>query len=322
MSFFVFPSTSTVAISATNNRIALFDVDGTLILSKSGRRFGSDAGDWVFASNNVVSHLNSLNQAGWIVALVSNQSDWTKSEAPKQKLESLLRVFQAANGWAPWCLVGTATIKQKDTLYRKPGRGLYDVLLTQLGITAAAVSELTMCGDAAGAEDVNPAYRWAHSDREFATNIGAVFSRPVDVFPVAPALVASVPSTQELVILVGNPGSGKSTTGRSLAAAGYVHVEQDTLKNKAETLKVAKATLATGKSVVVDATHGSADNRAPYIELAKKLGISCKIMWHVRDGRPFNALREKPVPEVAYAMYSKHFVDPTIGAEVPVTIVY
>jgi hypothetical protein len=42
-------------------------------------------------------------------------------------------------------------------------------------------------------------------------------------------------------------------------------------------------------------------------------------MWHVRDGRPFNALREKPVPEVAYAMYSKHFVDPRQG-DVPVTM--
>jgi bifunctional polynucleotide phosphatase/kinase len=180
-----------------------------------------------------------------------------------------------------------------------------------------------MCGDAAGPTDPCPAYRWASSDAEFATAIGAQFLRPCDVFAVEPVPV-SASAQQELVLLVGNPGSGKSTTSRSLAGLGYIHIEQDTLKNKAETLKVAKATLATGKSVVVDATHASSENRAPYIQLAKSLNIPYRILWHIRDGRPFNSLREKPVPEIAYAMYSKHFVDPLSisGTDATVQIVF
>jgi hypothetical protein len=62
---------------------------------------------------------------------------------------------------------------------------------------------------------------------------------------------------------------------------------------------------------VVDATHGSEANRAPYQELAASLGIPFQIIWHIRDGRSFNALRPEPVPEVAYAVYTKHFVEPT-----------
>ncbi len=201
-------------------------------------------------------------------------------------------------------------MKEKDIVYRKPGRGLYDVLLQRLGVSVADVSDLIMCGDAVGASDPYPPYRWADSDAGFAAAIGARFVRPCDIFPTTPVLPTA---DQELVLLVGNPGSGKSSAGRALAAAGYAHIEQDTLKNKSETLKVVKAALTAGKSAVADATHGSEDSRAPYINLAKELCIPYRILWFVRDGRPFNALRSKPVPEIAYAVYSKHFVAPSAG---------
>jgi hypothetical protein len=105
---------------------------------------------------------------------------------------------------------------------------------------------------------------------------------------------------------MGSPGSGKSTTARRLVANGYVHIEQDAFSSKSAVLKVVKAALAAGSSVVVDATHGSDKNREPYMALAPY-----RILWHVRDGRPFNALRPAPVPEVAYAIYAKYFVRPT-----------
>lgn len=308
MTYELFASTQP-SFAGKSTSLYLLDIDGTLVTSKSGRRWATDASDWIFLGD-VTGTLRRLHEEGWTVALITNQSDWKVSPDPAAKIASILAAIEGAIGWKPWTLVATATRKEKDTVYRKPARGLYDVLLDALsGQTPVRVR---MCGDAVGPTDPYPPYRWADSDAAFGIAIGAEFVRPCDLFE-TPKATPSVLKIQELVILMGNPGSGKSTTGRLLAAAGYVHIEQDVVGTKAAVKKAVLAGLATGASVAVDATHGSAVNREPYVTLASERGIPVRILWHIRDGRPFNALRPKPVPEVAYAVYSKHFVSPEIA---------
>jgi hypothetical protein len=185
------------------------------------------------------------------------------------------------------------------------------------------ITETVMVGDAVGSDSPFPAYQWSDADRGFATAIGATFQTPVEAFGTSPG-VPRKDGKQELVILMGTPGSGKSRTGATFKAAGYVHVEQDLLANKTATLKAVTAALKAGKSVVVDATHGSEENRAPYKAFAESMKIPYRILWHIRDGRPFNKLRPKKesgtelsvgehfqVPAVAYGVYTKYFVEPT-----------
>ena len=305
MSYHIFPSSQ----PATGTKLALFDVDGTLVLSKTGRRWAANADDWVFAGE-VPAVLKRYHEDGYVIAFVSNQSEWQLGDKARSKFQSILDALTVANGWAPWCLVATAKTKERDVVYRKPARGLYDLLLTKVAFTPTAVE---MCGDAVGADDPFPPFRWSDSDHGFAVAIGATFKRPTDVFGMRIPLTEK---TQELIILVGNPGSAKSSTARRFAAAGYEHLEQDVIGTKAAVAKAARAALAAKKSVVVDATHGSLANREPLLKLAADAKVPYRILWHIRDGRACNALREKPVPEVAYAVYSKHFSAPTECVEI------
>jgi bifunctional polynucleotide phosphatase/kinase len=312
--YVVYPGSSPATKNAEGNvKLLLVDVDGTMITSKSGKRWAQDANDWIFLGP-IPEKLNTYKKNGWTIALVSNQSEWPKkTEQIKGKFESILGAIQKAHGWSPWLLLAT---NPKDTTFRKPGRGLYDVLLTKLNITEANVTEKQMIGDAAGPDQPFAAYGWANSDAKFAEAIGADFMVPNN-----PAVFGSsepfVPSkTQELVLLMGNPGSGKSTTAKAMK--GYIHVEQDVTKDKKATFKATQKALETGDSVVVDATHATADNRKPYEDLAKSKNIPFRILWHIRDGRPFNQERPAPVPELVYANYSKTFVEP----KGPVELVY
>jgi bifunctional polynucleotide phosphatase/kinase len=313
--YVVYPATKYPVVKNAdgNMNLLLFDVDGTLITSKSGRPWAKDANDWIFLGN-VPDVLNEFKKAGWMIALISNQSNWSKkTEEVKGKFESILAAIQKAHGWTPWLLLATGA---KDTVYRKPGRGLYDLLLTKLGLTEENIGDKRMVGDAADVEDPEErktlfaAYRWANSDRKFAEAIGADFMLPNNSVYFGKSKSIKVSEAQELVLLMGNPGSGKSTTAKTLEEQGYIHVEQDKTKTKEKTMKAVKAALEEGDSVIVDATHASEENRKLYEDLAEEKGIPFRILWHIRDGREFNKLRAKPIADIAYATYTSNFVEP------------
>ena len=93
---------------------------------------------------------------------------------------------------------------------------------------------------------------------------------------------------QKLIIMVGLPGSGKTTKGRQIAEDNnFSYVSRDFVRNltglafspnadkitKNIFLSLVEAALFRGESVVADATHISAGSRAPLIELGKKYGV-------------------------------------------------
>jgi DNA 3'-phosphatase len=298
-----------------NVNLLLVDIDGTIITSKSGELAAKDANDWIFLGP-IPEKLNSYKEKGWTIVLVSNQSEWSKkTDTIKGKIESILAAIQKAHGWSPWVLLAT---NRKDAVYRKPGRGLYDLLLTKLGITEENVMDKRMIGDAAGPGEGRLAgYGWSNSDAKFAEAIKADFMLPNNPAVFGSSKPFEPSESQELVLLMGNPGSGKSTTAKGVE--GYTHVEQDVTKDKKATFKAVQKALEAGDSVVVDATHASAENRKPYEDLAKAKNIPFRILWHIRDGREANKMRgSKAVPALVYANYTKTFVEP----KGPVELVY
>jgi bifunctional polynucleotide phosphatase/kinase len=325
MAFTIFHSTQASFDPEQPLKLALFDLDGTLITSKSGKIWAENGDDWVFRGN-VPAILQRYAEGGWTVAIITNQSEWSRErtrDGPQTKINTVLDSLFAANGWAPWCLVATGP--HTENIYRKPGRGLYDLLVREIG--SRHVTEVMMCGDAAGPDAEDEAYRWSDSDLRFAQTItpsvhnsAVVFHTPDSIFGRSKARIN--PERKEIVILVGNMGSGKSSSARALCAQSvdddivcahtYVHCEQDVLKTPRAMLRAARSALDSGNSVIIDATHASLESRLPYMALAREKGVICRILWHIRDGRSYNKLRAKPVPTIAYVMYSKRFEDPRL----------
>ena len=112
----------------------------------------------------------------------------------------------------------------------------------------------------------------------------------------------------ELIILVGLPGSGKTSFFRSRFAATHDHVSKDLLPSArdkgARQMGLIEAALGAGRSVVVDNTSPRVVDRAPLIAAARRHGA--RVVGYVLDtprGECLRRNREREgrarVPDVA-----------------------
>jgi DNA 3'-phosphatase len=293
-SYIIHPPAAPAAAAAAK-KLYMFDLDGTLLTASDGRKIA--LGTKCIQLGNVGATFDRLGREGYTVAIMTNQALWN--------VETRMKIDFVRMTWPQaWVCVATG----KDSPYRKPGRALYDVLLGQLEWDAAAVEEVHYCGDAVGEAAVFPPYRWASSDWEFARAIEAEFHTPLELFLPAPPIMPVAEGETDVVLTVGVPGSGKSTTAAALAAAGYAVVAETSVAKTAA--KLAAVWAAGARRIVVDGTHPSGADRDAI--LASVDGGKARIAWHIRDGRPFNALRPDAtrVPDIAYNMYVSKFDSP------------
>ncbi len=284
--------------------IWLFDVDGTILTASDGALVAGAEFEFL---GDVFDVFEELEDKGALVALVSNQSLWSvPSSEAKKKFERLRVLFPSV-----FQLIATGNTSP----YRKPSPNIYNEFLKVLTEKSVKIPvQVHMMGDAIGDVAVYPPYKWSDSDLRFAEAIGAKFHEPTEIFRHTAEPEAE--GAQELIIMIGNPGSGKSTLSNKFKELGYVVASQDELGTKAKVIKLGKQAWVLGKSVIVDATNPGSDKRRELVE-----GITSgsprkpivRFIWHIRDGRPFNKLRPEPVPEIAYRTYTKNFVRPTVS---------
>lgn len=183
-------------------------------------------------------------------------------------------------------------------------------------------------------------------DRAFAYNIGVDFRTPEEIFlgelpknyhwtSFDPSkFLADLPSTkytgsaplisksQEIIVMVGFPASGKSSFCKKvLIPAGYVRVNRDELKSKEKCIKACQMSVEEGKSVVIDNTSPSREDRSIYIKIAKEHGIPCRcfVMQTTYEmAQHLNIFREKltqgeckRIPDIAYNTYRSKFKEPS-----------
>src|ERR671932_2710212 len=124
----------------------------------------------------------------------------------------------------------------------------------------------------------------------------------------------------ELVIFVGLQASGKSTFFRARFAASHTHVSKDRFRNNKNPNKrqaqLIEAALQEGKSVVVDNTNPTAEERRPLIELGRRYGamiVGYYFESEVRRCLERNRQRtgKAQVPDVALYATAKKLVPPS-----------
>ena len=304
-----------------NNKIASFDLDSTLIKTKSGKVFSRNENDWMFYNLNVREKLSELINNNYSIVVFSNQrglnseiklSIWKKKVTNFcEALDLPIKIFAAI----------------KNDKYRKPRINMYT---EHYDITEHSF----YVGDAAGRPN-----DFSDSDYKFALNLKIPFYTPESFFkniddsntytitshfekqkPAENKYNKFKKHERELIIMVGCPGSGKSYyTTNYIIPNHYERINRDTLKTMKKCEKKCKELMINNKNIVIDNTNPSIDSRLPFILLAKEYNYYIRViefttptelsihnMWfrHYKDGTPV-------LSKIVYNIYKKKYEQPT-----------
>lgn len=308
------------------SKIAAFDLDGTLIDTKSNSRFPVNAHDWVLKFPNIKEKLSGLNNHAIII--FTNQSGISlKNNVTKKRNSILKKIYLIKKELGISFEVYIATAKDS---FRKPQVDMWHLFSKIHRDVDIDIANSFFVGDAAGRDS-----DFSASDRQFASNIGIKFYTPEEYFlntPIAEyttdtrnnitdqhKILNKLSITCEMIIMVGPPASGKTTICQKyLIPNDYVHINRDTLKTKIKCLKKTDESIRCGLSCVIDNTNPSIKARKEYIDIAKKYDtkVKCFIMTTPQNiAQELNAKRNttKKVPVIAYHMYNKNYSQPSIS---------
>ncbi|KAK6053073.1 DNA 3'-phosphatase [Cooperia oncophora] len=212
-------------------------MDGTLITTKSGKVFPVDNSDWRIMYDKISPHLKKLyNEENFKIVIFTNQKGIQSGKVDKNGFKRKVETIITKLG-----VPAQAFVSIGEGHYRKPCTGMWKELEEANGEVAIDVSKSLYVGDAAGRHKTKARPKKDHScsDRFFAANVGLKFQTPEEFFldrdesepwgppsfdpvqffsmnkPLLEPEDTPLPSpTKEVIVIVGFPGSGKSTFAR------------------------------------------------------------------------------------------------------------
>ena len=279
------------------SKMASFDYDWTLVKPKNDRTFPKDIDDWEFLYSDVIDIIKDYHKKDYMIVIFTNQTkEW--------KIEQIKNVMTSMN-------IPIYIVFEYEKDKHKPEPFMFTDFVKDFSIDK---SESFFVGDALGRKG-----DWSDSDKVFAENIGIKYISPEEMFYIKEEIIIpDIPLSDdlEIIIMMGYPGSGKSTIAKHISDTNdkYVVISGDIHKTIPK-MKKASLEYIGNKSIIFDATHSSIKKRLEYINFARKHNYSVKCI-HVATSMDISYKRnkyrsnKKQVPRIAYYVYRKYYEEP------------
>jgi bifunctional polynucleotide phosphatase/kinase len=311
-------------IDFKGKQIAGFDLDYTLIKTKSGKKFPTSASDWTWLFPQVKEKLEEISK-DYIIVIFTNQLGIDKGKTDIETLKDKFnQIYQSLN--IPLVFL----VADKDDKYRKPRIGLWK-FLKKKGIKNDGSFYV---GDAAGRVKDH-----SDSDRKFAYNARIDFYTP-EVFFIFDKdnsydeewkfsgykldyqknknnKIDIDPNENNIILITGLPGSGKTHLSKKLAKKyGYKYLSKDKDKGKLNTLL--KKYITNKESIIIEGLMYTNHQRTEYLinkpgykKYLIEMSTDMDLSYHLNNYRSLKK-KLKLIPKVVYHTYNKYYEEPNL----------
>ena len=280
-------------------KMASFDFDWTIVNPKEGKTFPSDVDDWEWLYPNIPEKIKEYYNNGYMIVIFTNQTKKWKHQQIKNVI-SLLEI-------PVFIVIATAKVTHK------PNPVLFNVLIAPNNIDK---DNSFFVGDALGRKSDH-----SDCDKRFAENIGVKVYSPEEMFlDISYITIPDIPIKEvpEIIIMVGYPGSGKSSVCKKIIDNNdkYIWIPRDKYKTPSKMKKEAKKYILQNKSIIFDATNSSIKSRKVFVDFGKlydNYSIRCiHLTTSLLESYKRNKMRnnEEQVPKIAYSVYKKYYQEP------------
>ena len=311
--------------------IAGFDLDWTIIKTKSGNIFPKDKSDWEIWDPTVLIKLKELSKdPDCLIVIISNQKGLG---IPNKKFLSVKEFKEKINNIHKSFGINFIFMASlQDDIYRKPRIGSIDFLADKEQIQMN-ITKSFYVGDMAG----RPGDK-TDTDIKFAKNLNVQFLTPEEFFlgdksnsnyKLSGYLLDNnskntkiniKPENNKMIVISGYPGSGKSHLANKLSneydGKSFKLFSRDLFQNKF--YKKLDESMEQGEPVIIEGLYPTNQSRQELITLAEKyhynttyihVKTTYELAYHLNLYRSLFEDKNK-IPEIVYMKYRKNFEYP------------